>query len=109
MNPCDPYVLNRYVDENQLTMLFHTNDLIMKHLASNIVEEFIKILDKAHSAKDPLVVARGKTHGYLVMIFYLGLMVVAMNQCDFIKKTHKELTEDLKVSCKKNPSPDDFF
>ena len=33
-------------------------------------------------------------------------MGVAATQCDFIKKTHNELPEDLKGPYEKNPSPD---
>ena len=67
MNPYDPCVWNKLVDGNQLTLMFHIDDILLMHLLSQVVTEYIKKLDSRYSKNNPLIVTRGKLHEYLGM------------------------------------------
>lgn len=57
------------MDSNQLTILFHIDDLMTCHVGSHIVTEYVKLLDKANGAKDPLMVTLENFIEYLGVNF----------------------------------------
>ena len=64
-----------------------------------------------HGRLDPLTVTRGKTHEYLGMTLNFedikGACIIT--QCDFIKKLHNSLPQELKGPYRKTPAPPDLF
>ena len=73
------------VDQKQLEMLFHVDNITLAHTESNIVTKHTKMMYKTYGTKELLVVTRGKMHEHLGTTFNFGLnMVVGITQCDFI-------------------------
>ena len=62
MNPYDTCVWNKEEKNNQLTIMFHIDYVLMDHLDAMIVNKHIKKLDEKYGANDPFEVARGKVH-----------------------------------------------
>ncbi len=61
INPYDPCVANKIVNGNQLTVLWHVDDLKITHKETKVVLAFIKWLDTKYTT---LTVHRGKIHNY---------------------------------------------
>ena len=94
MNPYDPCVWNKDVNGEQLTIMFHIDDLLLAHVQESVITEFIRKLDREYATHDPLTVTRGLLHEYLgqsMDFSYKGQC--AMSQYDFIKKLWLELPE----------------
>jgi len=53
------------IEEKQMTVLFHIDDLMLAYLMPYIVTELIRLLDRVYGSQDPLTVTRGKIHKYL--------------------------------------------
>ena len=87
MNTHDLCAWNMMINQKQLTVLFHTDDLMMAHFHSIVVTEHIKSLDEVCGSQDPLTVSRGKIHKYLSVTIDFSLKVcVAFHQHDFIRR-----------------------
>ena len=75
------------IEEKQMTVLFHIDDLMLAHLMPHIVTELIRLLDGVYGSQDPLTVTRGKIHEYLGITIDFSLKRgVVMCQYDFVKK-----------------------
>ena len=111
MNPYNPCVWNKVVDDNQMTLIFHIDDILLSHRKSHVVTEYIKLLDGAYGQVDSLTVTRGKHHEYLGMSLDFGFVEGAciITQYDFIKKMFKNLPKELRGPHKKTPAPSDLF
>ena len=46
MNPCDICAWNRSVDGSQLTLVFHTDAILLAHVISSAIAEHAKKLDE---------------------------------------------------------------
>ena len=111
MNPYDPCVWNKMVGKEQMTIMFHIDDLLMAHKHAHIVTLFIKKLEHVYGKRDPLTVTRGLLHEYLGMTFDLREKgEVALSQYDFVKKLYDELPDDMKTGrYRYTPAPDNLF
>ena len=67
MSSYDPYAWNAVLMKTQLTLLFHVDDLLLSHRKSQVVTNYIKMLDTACGKDDPLTVTRVKLHDHLGM------------------------------------------
>ena len=110
MNPCDRCSWNKMVNQKQLTVIFHIDDLMMAHLHSSVVTEHVKLLDEVYGSQDPLTVSRGKIHVRLGMTIYFSLKVGAsFYQYDFISKMWNEMPMELKGKHRRTPAHEDLF
>ena len=110
MNLYDLYIQNSYINKQQLTILFHINNLMLIYLSSIMVTEYIKLLDKVYRTKDLLVIIREKVYEYLRIIIDFSLKVgVGFSQYNFIKKLYNKLLKELKGSYRNTPIPKDLF
>ena len=50
------------VDRSQMTIMFHINDLLLSHVHSHVMTDYVKNVHGKNSAKDPLAVDRSKLH-----------------------------------------------
>ena len=64
------------VQEKQLIILFHINDLKLAHKLPMIVTKHIKLLDIVNSDNDPLTITRGKIHEYIRVTIDFSLKIV---------------------------------
>ena len=72
LNPYDACITNKTVNEKQLTLLWHVDDIKISHVDKQVVSNFIEWLKKTykHIFKDRLgamKVYHGKQHDYLGM------------------------------------------
>jgi len=54
MNPYNPCVWNKDVNGEQLTIMFHIDDLLLARVQESVVTEFIRKLDREYATHDPL-------------------------------------------------------
>ena len=110
MNPYDPCVWNIMVGRDQMTIMFHIDDLLMSHKKAEIVTRYIKLLTEEYGKRDPLTVTRGLVHEYLGMTFDLRTKgEVALSQYDYIKKMNTRLPDEMKGKNRSTPAPADLF
>ena len=110
MNPYDTCAWNKTANQKQLTVLFHTDDLMMAHFQSSAVAEHIKLLDEKYRSQDKFTATRGKTHEHLGMTIDLSLKVgESFYQNDFIKKTWNDMPMELKGKYRRTPASGDLF
>lgn len=73
MNLHDPCAWNAHINEKQLTIPFHIDDLMLVHVTPAVVTEHIKLLDGVCGANDPLTATRGKAHEFIGMTIDFSL------------------------------------
>ena len=63
MNPYDPCVANKIINDSQMTVTWHVDDLKISHKDSREVTKFIKHFGDIYG--DRMTVHRVKVHDYL--------------------------------------------
>ena len=48
MNPYDPCVWNKVIDNKQFTTMFHVDNVLMSHDSPRVVTEYIEKLDSSY-------------------------------------------------------------
>ena len=110
LNPCNPCVWNKIVNQKQLAVIFHMDDLMMAHLRSSTVVEGIKLLDEVCGSQDLLTVVRGKIYECAGVTIEFSLKVgAALHQNYFIKKIWNDMPMELKAKCRREPAREDLF
>ena len=110
MNPYDACVWNKMVNENQFTIVFHIDDLLLSHKNPNIVTLYIRKLQQEYGSREDLTVTRGKIHEYLGMTLDFRVKFeVRFSQYDFLKKLFNSLPESMKISIKYTAAPEYLF
>ena len=75
------------IDSNQITIMFHIDDLMRSRANSDMVTDRSELLDAACGAKDSLKVTRGKHHEHLCMTVDFTINIgVTTTKHDFMKK-----------------------
>ncbi len=68
INPYDPCVANKLINDKQMTICWHVDDLFIGHEDPTVVSRFLTWLAKRYDTDDKkLNVVRGPTHDYLGM------------------------------------------
>ena len=107
MNPCDPCAWSKIGGDNQVTIAFHTDNLMLCHTDSSITIKYAKLLDNMHGSRDPLTMVSEKIHEYLGITIYFALKVGCLiTQYDFAKKIRKDLGKGLKGPHRNNLAAD---
>ena len=110
MNPYDPCVWNKMVEESQFSIMFHIDDLLMCHALSHVVTSYIKKLEQEYGKRDALTVTRGLVHEYLGMtVDFRVALEVSLSQYDFVKKHHNDLPDSMKKGYRNSPAPENLF
>jgi len=86
VNPYDECVMNKMIEGKQCTILWHVDDIKLSHVDNEVNEEIIKKLNGVYGKEAPLVVTRGKVHGYLGMTLDYSVD----GQCKVIMKDYVE-------------------
>jgi hypothetical protein len=85
-NPYDPCVMNKMVDDKQLTVAWHVDDLKVSHVLSTVVDQFIKDMEDEFGKETPINKSRGKVHDYLGMTLDFSKPgEVTVTMIDYIK------------------------
>ena len=67
MNPYDPCIWNEIINNSQIALLFHIDDILMVHYKASVVTEYVRKFNKMHRSINPLIVIREKYYKYLKM------------------------------------------
>jgi hypothetical protein len=67
INPYDPCVANKMVNETQMTIRWHVDDLMINHLSHNEIMKVVQGIKDIHG--ENLAETVGTTHNYLGMTF----------------------------------------
>ena len=71
-NKYDDCMVNKMINGNQMTMVWHVDDSKVSHANAKEVGKFIHQMEETFGKETPLSVSRGKTHGYLGMSIDFG-------------------------------------
>jgi hypothetical protein len=95
-NPYDSCVVNKMVDDKQLTVAWHVDDLKISHVSAKVVDDFIADLDSEFGKETPLLKSRGKVHDYLGMTLDFSVPgQVTITMIDYIKMICMDLPKGM--------------
>ena len=66
-NKYDNCVVNKMINSDQITVVWHVNDLKVSHVDAGEVEKFVQQMEETFGKDTPLTVSRGQVHDYLGM------------------------------------------
>jgi hypothetical protein len=96
-NPYDSCVANKIINGNQLTVVWHVDDLKVSHVDAAVVDEFVDQMESEFGKETPINKSRGKVHDYLGMeLDYSINGQVTINMSDYIKTIISEIPEDMR-------------
>ena len=105
VNPYDPCVANKMINEKQMTVTF--DDLKISHMDSNEVTKCIEHFKKIYGNR--MTVHRGKVHDYLGMdLDFSSAKVLKIGMIKYIKKIHDKFPEEIK-SAGATPAAEHLF
>ena len=98
MNPYDPCCWNKMIKNNQVTVVFHVDDLKISCKDPSEVTDVIKKLESIYATIDPMTIKRGKIHQYLGMTldFKKQPGSVWITMYDYIRKMLKEVPDEMR-------------
>lgn len=106
-NPYDPCTANKMIDDKQMTVVFHVDDLKVSHIDLAQIQWFATEMKKVYG--DKLTINTGKIHDYLgMMIDYSEKGKVQVSMIEFIKKTIAAFPEEI-ISKSETPAADYLF
>ena len=109
MNPYDPCVWNKIINEKQMTVAFHVDDMKISHPNEKEVIKVINQLRDIYGKTDPMTENIGKIHEYLGMtVDYSNKGEVKITMYDYVQKMINDLNEDM-IGVKKTAAPDHLF
>jgi hypothetical protein len=95
-NPYDSCVVNKMVDDKQLTVAWHVDDLKILHISAKVVDDFIADLNSEFGKETPLSKSRGKVHDYLGMTLDFSVPgQVMVTMIDYIKMICMDLPKGM--------------
>ena len=97
VNPYDPCVANKIINDSQMTVPWNVDDLKIFHKDSREVTKFIKHFGNIYG--DRMTLHRGKVHDYFEMgLDFSSPNVLNVGMIKYIKKIHKYFPEEIKSS-----------
>jgi len=109
-NQYDECTFNKMVENEQLTVQFHVDDLKASHKDNKVLEQFLKDLRSEFGNETELSETRGLIHDYLGMtIDYSIPGKVAFTMFDFLEDVIVEAPENLKCSKSQYPGNNNLF
>ena len=97
INPYDPCVANKIIKGNQMTVVWHVDDLKVSHKDPQQIDKFINFLKtKYENESGKVKVTRGKKHKYLgMMLDYTIEGSVKIDMEDYVNKIIDEFPEEV--------------
>ena len=107
INPYDPCVANKLVNEKQMTVRWHVDDLMISHVDKGEILKFVKCIKDIYG--DNLVENVGKVHDYLGMTFnYAFGGEVRINMCKYLSSIIADFPEQI-TGVSATPAADHLF
>jgi hypothetical protein len=110
INPYNPCVANKWVQEKQLTVSWHVDDLKVSHQDPKVMFEFMEWIREQYGKIGEVKVTRGQVHEYLGM--KLGYDVqgqVSIDMSDYVKPMLKGFPEEEFKHGSKTPWNENLF
>ena len=113
MNPYDICCMNKIINGNQCTVVWHVDDIKGSHVEQEVLDELTKVLEERYAKKAPLKVHKGDVHEFLGMTIDLsrkGKVMISM--IEYIIRMFKLLPEKMQRDIKKGkttPATDYLF
>ena len=96
-NKYDDCVVNKMVNGQEMTVVWHVDDLKVSHVDATEVEKFVQQMEETFGQETPLTVSRGQVHDYLGMTLDFGTEVeVQINMEHYIDMMLQDAPEDMK-------------
>ena len=96
INPYDPCVANKMINDKQCTITWHVDDLKISHVDPKVVDSVIEEIEEEFGQEAPLSKTRGKVHEYLGMrIDYSKPGKVMFDMSDYVANVLSEVPEDM--------------
>jgi len=96
INPYDRCVANKIVNDRQITIVWHVDDLKISHVEAAVVEEVITRMNERFGKEAPVVVSRGKVHEYLGMtVDFTVPGEVTFHMIEYIKRLLADVPPEL--------------
>ena len=105
LNPYDPCVANKMVEDKVLTICFHVDDCKISHESTPVVDNTISWLKEDYNVlfedgSGTMKVCRGKTHDYIGMTLdyshnskvHISMVKYIKDVCTYSKRTKLSLT-----------------
>ena len=110
INPYDPCVANKIINDKQMTICWHVDDLLIGHVDSSVVTTFLQWLASRYDTADKkLNVTRGPRHDYLGMnIDFSDPGSVAFDMIPYISKILTGFPEKI-TGVSSTPAADHLF
>jgi Reverse transcriptase (RNA-dependent DNA polymerase) len=94
-NPYDRCVVNKVIDGQQCTIIWHVDDLMLTHVSQEVLDHIVSELSGKFGREDPLSVHTGDIHEYLGMsIDFSKKGKVIFRMTDYIQNMLDELPND---------------
>jgi hypothetical protein len=107
LNPYDPCVANKEVNETQMTMCWHVDDLKVSHVDPRENTRFGDWLSETYGVM--VVAHQGAVHNYLGMIFDFSVKEkVMINIIEYIKNIIANFPEEI-MAIRMSPATDHLF
>ena len=111
LNPYDLCVANKIINDKQMTLTWHVDDMKISHVEPQEVTIMIDFLRKKYASDGigEMTISRGKRHNYLGMILdYSTKGEVHIDMQEYVKKMIEEFPEDIKKTAA-TPASDFLF
>ena len=110
LNPYDACTVNKMIDGNQCTIVWHVDDLKISHKDPKVVDKVLAMLNKEFGKEAPLTVTRGLIHDYVGMtIDYTEKGNVKFTMFDYLEEILQNLPDELKGCESPTPAADHLF
>ena len=96
-NKYDDCVVNKMVNGQQMTVVWHVDDLKVSHVDAMEVDKFVQQMEETFGQETPLTVSRGQVHDYLGMTLdFRTKGEVQINMEHYIDMMRQDAPEDMK-------------
>lgn len=97
INWYDPCVANKMVNDKQLTVAWHVDDLKVLHVDVTVVDGFIAQMEQEFGKETPINQSQGKVHDYLGMnLDFTHPGKVCVNMTEYIRMVLNNALDDMK-------------
>ena len=110
INRYDWCIMNKYIEGDQCTIMWHVDDIKTSHRYPKVVTTIIDLISSFYGRESPLIITRGKVHEYLGMTIDFsekgkGKFIIY----DYISDMLEYLPEDTKTGESETPAEYHLF
>lgn len=99
VNPHDPCIANKTINNKQHTLTWHVDDVKLSHVDPDVNDKFGKWCERMHGSKElgHVKITRGKVHDYLGMTLNYSMKgKIQVDMRDYVKGILEDFPHELK-------------